>query len=392
MDFGFTPEEQAFQQEVRALLAAEMPSDLLLPVMFLAVDFAEEAIQDAWRTMARKLGERRLLSLTWPEALGGRGGTRVMEFILVDELMAAGGLGFDVQGAGMVASLLIHHGSERQQRDHLPGIARGEVYWCQGFSEPNSGSDLASLRTTAVATEGGYRISGQKVWTSRAHQAHWCHLLARTDPEAPKHAGLSYFLVDMASPGIGVTTLEGMYGGTSLCEVFFDDVFVPAEGLVGGSNEGWRIAMSTLDLERAFYMEQVGVGRRVLELLVDHANRQGLGGDPLVRQKLGRMATELELARLLGFRTAARMDRGLPVTAEGSMCKLVATEWAQGWANTGLELIGRFGQLSEHCALAPLAGRMQHWYLRAFALPVVAGSSEIERTVLATRGLKLPRR
>ncbi len=392
MDFSFSDRELAFRDELRAFFAAEMPADLVLPVMFVAVDFAADELQVEWRRMAKKLGERGWLSLTWPTKWGGLGGSRVMEFILVDELMYAGGLGFDVQGAGMVASLLLHFGSDEQKRQHLPGIARGETTWCQGFSEPNAGSDLASLTTRAVRDGDSWVISGQKVWTSRAHLANWCHLLARTDPEAGRHAGLSYFLVDMKSPGITVNPMEGMYGGHSLCEMFLDNVRVPAEQMVGGENNAWKVALSVLELERAFYMEQVGVGRRVLELLVGHAKERGLDKDPLVRDKLARMATEIEAARLLGFRTAWLLDQGKPVPGEGSICKIVATEWAQRWANTGMELLGQYGQLASDAPLAQLSGRLQHWYIRSFALPVVAGTSEIERTVLATRGLKLPRR
>jgi alkylation response protein AidB-like acyl-CoA dehydrogenase len=391
MDFFFSSSEEAFRRELRAFLEAETPCHLSMPVMFVAVDFADTAIQTEWREMARKLGERGWLSLTWPEEWGGQGGSKIMEFLFIDELMYSGGLGYDVQGAGMVASLLLHFGTEKQKRDHLPGIAKGEVFWCQGFSEPDAGSDLASLRTRAIKDGSHYLITGQKVWTSRAHQADWCHLLARTDPEAPKHKGLSYFLVDMRTPGITVNPMEGMYGGQSLCEVFFNEVRVPEENVVGELNAGWSVALSLLNLERALYMEQVGVGRRVLEVLVEYANQQGLGKDPLVRQGLAEMATEVEVARLLGYRTAWLMDRGKPVPGEGSMCKIAATEWAQRWAHRGMELLGLYGQLAEDSELAQLAGRIQHWYIRSFALPVVAGTSEIERTVLATRGLKLPR-
>ncbi len=239
MDFAFTAEEEAFRRELRGFFEREMPAHLTLPVMFFAVDFADKKIQKEWREMARKLGERGWLSLTWPREWGGREGSKILEFILIDDLMYYGGLGYDVQGVGMVAPLLIHFGTEEQKKQHLPGIAKGEVFWCQGFSEPEAGSDLASLKTRAVQHGSEFIINGQKVWTSRAHQTDWCHLLARTDPDAPKHKGITYFLVDMRSPGITVNPLDGMYGGQSLCEVFFDDVRVPQENVVGRLNEGW---------------------------------------------------------------------------------------------------------------------------------------------------------
>ncbi len=391
MDFAFTAEEAAFQRELRAFFDREVPSHLKLPVMFFAVDFADSKIQPEWREMAHKLGERGWLSLTWPREWGGGQGSKTLEFILIDELMYYGGLGYDVQGVGMVAPLLIHFGTDEQRRRHLPAIARGEVRWCQGFSEPEAGSDLASLKTRAVKDGSDYVINGQKVWTSGAHQADWCHLLARTDPDASKHRGITYFLVDMQLPGITINPLEGMYGGHSMCEVFLDNVRVPEENIVGGLNQGWSVTMSLLDLERALYMEQVGVGRRVLELLVEYANDRGLSSDPLVRQNLAEMAIEVEVARLLGYRTAWLIDRGVAIPGEGSMSKIVNTEWAQRWANLGMELLGLYGQLSEDSELAQLAGRIQHWYIRSFGLTITAGTSEIERSVLAMRGLGLPR-
>jgi alkylation response protein AidB-like acyl-CoA dehydrogenase len=391
MDFALTVEEAAFQRELRAFFQKEVPAHLQLPVMFFAVDFADKKIQKEWREMAHKLGDRGWFSLTWPREWGGSGGSHIVEFMLIDEVMYYGGLGYDVQGVGMVAPLLIHFGTEQQKQRHLPGIARGEVFWCQGFSEPEAGSDLASLKTQAVQDGNDFIMNGQKVWTSRAHQADWCHLLARTDPDVQKHKGITYFLVDMRSPGISVNPLDGMYGGQSMCEVFFDNVRVPGENKIGGLNEGWAITLSLLDLERALYMEQVGVGRRVLGMLVEYANEKGLSRDPLVRQNLAEMATEVEVAGLLGYRTAWLIDQGVPIPGEGSISKIVTTEWAQRWANTGMELLGLYGQLSEDSELAQLAGRIQHWYIRSFGLTITAGASEIERSVLAMRGLGLPR-
>ncbi len=391
MDFSFTAEEEAFQKELKAFFEKEVPSYPKLPVMFFAVDLANKKIQKEWREMARKLGERGWLSLTWPKEWGGREGTHVMEFMLIDELMYCGGLGYDVQGVGMVAPLLLTYGTDEQKRQHLPGIAKGEVFWCQGFSEPEAGSDLASLKTRAIKDGNDFILNGQKVWTSRAHQADWCHLLARTDPDVPKHKGITYFLVDMCSPGITIRPLDGMYGGQSMCEAFFDNVRVPQQNIIGGLNEGWSVTLSLLDVERALYMEQVGVGRRVLEMLVEYANEKELGKDTLVRQSLAEMATEIEAARLLGYRAAWMIDRGMPIPGEGSMAKIAATEWAQRWANVGMELLGLYGQLSEDSELAQLAGRIQHWYIRSFGLTITAGTSEIERIVLATRGLGLPR-
>jgi alkylation response protein AidB-like acyl-CoA dehydrogenase len=195
----------------------------------------------------------------------------------------------------------------------------------------------------------------------------------------------------MRSPGITVNPLNGMYSGQSMCEIFFDNVRVPRENLIGELHRGWSVALSLLDLERAVYFEQVGVARRVLEMLVQYVNERGVGKDSLIRQNLAQMAIEIDVCRLLGLRTAWLLDRGLPIPAEGSMCKIIATEWAQRWADTSMRILGLYGQLSEDSELAQLAGRIQHWYIRSFALTVAAGTSEVERNILATRGLGLPR-
>jgi len=391
MNFTLTTEEEAFLREVQAFLEKEMPTHLILPIMFSAVDTSDKTIQDEFWRMARKLGEKGWNSLTWPKEWGGLEASHTMEFMFIEEIMYYGGLGYDVQGVGHVAPVLLHFGTEQQKRQHLPGIAKGEVNWCQCFSEPESGSDLASMKTRAVPDGSDFILNGQKVWNSRAHYADWGHLLARTDPEAPKHRGISYFLVDMHSPGITINPLDGMYGEQSMCEVFFDNVRVPRENMVGELNQGWQIAMSLLDLERALYMEQVGVARRVLEMLVKYTNERGLAKTPLVRQSLADMAIEIEVCRLFGRRTAWLLDKGVPIPGEGSMCKIVTTEWAQRWADTGMKILGLYGQLAEDSELAQLAGRIQHWYIRSFGLTIAAGTSEIERTILATRGLGLPR-
>lgn len=391
MDFALTSEEEAFRREVQIFLEKEIPEDFRLSLMFPAVDTSDKRIQNESREMARKLGKKGWHSITWPKKWGGLEGSHLMEFIYVEEIMYYGGLGYDPQQVVHVAPVLLHFGTDKQKREHLPPLAKGEVIWCQGFSEPDAGSDLASLKTRAIRDGDDFIINGQKVWSSRAHQADWCHVLARTDPKSPKHKGISYFLVNMRSPGIGVNPLNGMYGSQSMCEIFFDNVRVPRENMVGELNQGWSVAMSMLDLERLIYIEQVGVGRRVLEMLVKYANERGMSRDRQVRQNLAEMAVEIDICRLIGQRAAWLIDRGLPVAGECSMGKIITTEWAQRWANTGMQIMGLYGQLSEDSELAQLAGKIQHWYIRSFGLTIAAGTSEIERMILATRGLELPR-
>jgi len=391
MDFKFTPEEEAFRKEVRAFLEKEVTPEWDLANMFCAVDLAREELQEARRTIAHKLAQRKWLSLTWPKEHGGLGASMVMQFIFIEELMYAGGVGYEDQGVGMVAPILIRFGTEEQKRRHLPGIANGEVFWCQGFSEPNAGSDLASIQTKAVQDGNNFIINGQKTWVSKAQWSEWCHLLARTDPDAPKHGGISYFLIDMRTPGINIRPMMEMCGVPSLCEIFLEDVRVPQENMLGEKNGGWKIAMSLLDFERAIYMEQVGVAKRVLKFLVEYANERGLYKNPLVRKHLAQMAIEIEIGRLLCYRVAWLDSQGLPATAESAMCKIFVTEMAKRCARVGMELLGLYGQLSEGETLAPLRGKIQHWYLSSFAVTLLGGTSEVERNIIATRGLELPR-
>lgn len=391
MDFEFTPEEKAFRKEVRAFLEKEVTPKWDLANMFCAVDLAREELQEARRAIARKLGQRKWLSLTWPKEYGGLGASMITQFIFIEELMYAGGVGYEDQGVGMVAPILINFGTEEQKRQHLPGIANGEVFWCQGFSEPDAGSDLASIKTRAVQDGNSFIINGQKTWVSKAQCSDWCHLLARTDPDAPKHRGISYFLVDMRTPGISIRPVMEMCGVPSLCELFLEDVRVPQENMLGEKNQGWKVAMSLLDFERAIYMEQVGVAKRVLKFLVDYAHDKGLDKNPLVRQRLAQMAVEIEIGRLLGYQVAWLDSKGLPATAESAVCKIFITEMAQRCARAGMELLGLYGELSEDSKLAPLQGKIQHWYLSSFAVTLLGGTSEVERNIVAYRGLGLPR-
>ncbi len=389
MNFAFTAEEEALCRELEAFWETEIPADLRWVLMFLPTDTSDRRIQILWRETALKLGQRGWFSITWPRQWGGQEASHVVEFMLIEEMMYHGGLGFDLQGISLVAPLLLHFGNDEQRSRFLPPIARGEVNWSQCFSEPDSGSDLASLKSGAVPDGTSFIINGQKVWSSRAHLADWLHVLARTSRDS-KHGGISYFLVDAHSPGITINPLSGIYGGESMCEVFFDNVRVPAANLVGRINEGWSMVLAILEVERALYMEQIGTARHALEILVAYANEQGLSRDTILRHSLAEMAIEIEVARLLNYQTARLLDRGLPAAAEGSMCKIVSTEWAQRWANRAMAVLGQYSQLSEDSELAQLAGKIQHWYIRSFGFTIASGTSEIERSVLARQGLGLP--
>ncbi len=227
-----------------------------------------------FKEMARKLGRKGWLSLAWPTEFGGAGASHMAQLILEEEMHYHRAPGKDIFGTGMLAPTLIQHGTPEQQARHLSGIARGEVFWCQGFSEPGAGSDLASLSTRAVDKGDHFVVSGQKVWSSGAHKADWCFFLARTDPDAPKHRGISFLLVDMKSPGITVRPLINMVNMHSFNELFFDEVKVPRENLVGEVNGGWYVAMTTLNFERSGIIWFAG-GRRTREDLVRLVNERG---------------------------------------------------------------------------------------------------------------------
>ncbi|HSE94441.1 MAG TPA: acyl-CoA dehydrogenase family protein, partial [Methylomirabilota bacterium] len=249
MDFDFTPEQDAFRAEVRAWLEANLPAELR--GQGFAASRADPAEVRRLRAWQRRMCEAGYVGRDWPPEFGGRGASLVEQVILYQEMARAESPQFVNRGGlSMLAPTLMRHGTAAQQRRFLPGIRTADELWCQGFSEPNAGSDLASLQTRAVREGEAFVVSGQKVWTSMAHVADWCFLLARTDPDAPRHRGISFLLVDMRSPGITVRPLRQMTGEAEFNEVFFDGVRVPAANLVGGVNEGWTVAITTLMYER----------------------------------------------------------------------------------------------------------------------------------------------
>ncbi|MCH8345520.1 MAG: acyl-CoA dehydrogenase family protein, partial [Chloroflexi bacterium] len=298
-------------------------------------------------------------------------------------------------GPDRVGPTIILYGTDEQKRQLLPAIASGDAVWCQGFSEPAAGSDLASLQTSAVADGDSFVINGQKIWTSLAHHADWCILLARTDPEAPKHKGISYFLLDMRTPGVEVRPLTDMLGRDTFNEVFFDNVRIPRDYLVGELNRGWYVAAATLDFERSG-INRVVMGIRMYEELVAYAAESRSDGgrlldDTRVRQKLAELAIEFQAGRMLAYRVASMQARGQIPNAEASMSKLYGSELQQRLAGAGMEMLGLGGQIEPGSRWAPLKGRIEQFYLFAAGLTIAAGTSEIMRGIIAGRGLGLPR-
>ncbi len=324
MDFRFDSEDEAFRREIRAFIASEWSGG----TGDAAVDSDEE--YEAERAFEKKLAQRGWLTLAWPKEYGGQGATNVRQAIMKEECSYARapvGGGPGGQATGLVGPAVMAHGTDEQKQRFLPPIAAGDVSWCQGFSEPDAGSDLASVQTQAVRDGDSYVLNGHKVWTSGAAYADWIHVLARTDLDAPKHKGISYLLVDMKSPGISHTPIQEMTGRSGFYETHFDNVSVPATNLLGEENRGWYVATTTLGFERSG-IARVGAIKRSFDDLAAHLKTRG-PASPVLRRKLTEHRIEIEVARWLAYRVAWMQDHALAPTYESSLSKLYATEAAQ---------------------------------------------------------------
>ena len=392
MDFQFTPEDEAFRLEVRDFLRRELPADW---VGIVNNDMLDDDEFDIEVRMRKALAKQGWLTLTWPMEYGGAAASPMRQVIFTEEVSYALAPGRDSQGIGMVGPCLMAHGTEEQKRRHIPPIAGGEVVWCQGFSEPGSGSDLASLQTRAERDGDDYVINGQKVWTSYAHKADWMHVLTRTDPEAPKHRGISYFMLDMKTPGIDIRPLINITGGHGFNEIYFNNVRVPAENMLGEENRGWYVATTTLDFERSS-LNFAAALRRVLEEFVRYLKESRPAGapspaDPILRNKLADLFLSLRVGRNLGYRVAWLQSQGKTPNMEASLSKLYATEVYQKVARGLVPLLGLVGQLGMDDRRAPLHGLLAHMYQHCISTTIAGGTSEIQRNIVATRGLGLPR-
>ncbi len=378
MELSFTAEEQAFAAEVRAWLGDHLDQ----PPPF--ADLDEEI---AWgRSWQAKLAAGRWVGLHWPRDYGGRGASPLHVAIFNTEYARARApQPVNRVGINLAGPTLLAHGSDEQKQRWLRPILTADEIWCQLFSEPDAGSDLAGLRTAATAVDGGWVLSGQKVWTSYAQYARWGLCLARTDRDAPKHRGISYLVVDMRSPGIEVRPLVQITGEAEFSEIFLDEVFVPADQLIGEHNAGWAVASTTLAHERGTsfpFKEQV-----IHEILLDElylvAHARGLLDDPLVAEQLAQAFVDVRLLRLHNWRTLTRLARGEAPGAESSWVKLTWSEMSQRLAQYALDLLGPEGTLSN----TPWS---RQW-LWSKAASIAGGTSEIQRTIIGERILGLPR-
>jgi alkylation response protein AidB-like acyl-CoA dehydrogenase len=390
MDFRLTEAEARFQREVHDWLVANLPSGWGTSGFVKPEDPGEKVRFARW--WQGRLHEGGWAGLHWPTEYGGRGATPIEQFLFAEEYTRVGAppmIDIGV-GPGLVGPTLIHHGTEAQKRRFLPRILTGEEVWCQGFSEPNAGSDLAACRTRAELRGDFFHVSGQKIWTSYARFADWCILVTRTDFQAPKHKGLTFLLVDMKTPGITIRPLVEMTGVAWFNEVFFDDVRVPRENMVGALNEGWQIAITTLAHERAGSAPHARIAGEMRDVMA-LARRTGAAGDRRWRQRLAQSFIETEIVRLLVYKQVTEvMRRGQP-GPEGSYLKLVWSETDQRLKDLAIELHGPYAALARGAGPALDAGRWEYEYLWARAASIYAGTSEVQRNVISQRVLGLPR-
>jgi alkylation response protein AidB-like acyl-CoA dehydrogenase len=396
LEFRFTPEEEAFRQEIRAFLKADLPSDWAQNEGTGGqLGEGGDARWEFLRSFQKKLAAKGWLTLGWPQEHGGLGASHMMQVIYNEEMTYARAPTQLGVGPDRVGPTILLYGTEEQKAQHIPGIANAESVWCQGFSEPGAGSDLASLQTRADQDGDEFVINGQKIWTSLAHKADWCILLARTDQEAPKHKGISYFLLDMKTPGVEVRPLFDLTNRHTFNQVFFENVRIPRTHLVGELNRGWYVAAATLDFERSG-INRVVMGYRTFEELARYTretrvNGRRLADDRGVRGRLADLAIEFTAGRMLAYRVASMQARGQIPNTEASMSKMYGSELQQRLAGAGMEIMGLAGQLEPGSRWAPLAGRLEQFYLFASALTVAAGTTEIQKGIIAGRGLGLPR-
>ena len=390
MDLHATPDQQAFRAELRGWLQAQLTWEYGkgLPPRF--DDLAEEvAFLRSWQG---KLAAGRWVGVAWPEAYGGRGAGPVEHFTVQEELARArapemvGRIGINLAGPTLLA-----HASEEQKSRWLPRILSAEELWCQLFSEPGAGSDLASVATRATPVEGGWRLNGQKVWTSYAQFADWGICLARTEPDAPKHKGISYLVVDMHDPGVDVRPLMQLTGDAEFNEVFFNDLFVPDDCLIGPRGEGWRVANSTLSHERGTNPRQLVIHIQLLEELLRLAEERGGFDDVRLRQRLAEAYVEVRLFQLHNWRSVSRLARGLEPGPEGSSLKLYWSEMSKRLHDAGMAVLGPAAPLWKGADDNPGEGRWQRSWLYYQGASIWAGTNEIQRNIVGERVLGLPR-
>ena len=401
MDWSDTPEQAAFRSEVRTFVQSRLPERYRNAAMRhnwqhdRASDAPEE--HEAAMTWTAALGERGWVAPHWPQEYGGAGLTSMEQFIFNQEMATAGAPNAaSVHGIAMLGPTLIVHGTEEQRKEHLPKILSAEVVWCQGYSEPASGSDLASLQLRAVRDGDDFVLNGQKIWTSGAGTADWTFALARTDPEAAKHRGISFFVADLKTPGISVRPIIDMGGGDELNETFFEDVRVPASNLVGDENRGWYVGMTLLDFERSGISNAVGLQRNIKDLIEAakgaERGKSRLDTTPTLRGQLADRFVEANVGYQFSLLIISMQTAGQVPNHEASVAKLFMSEREQTTARTGTQVFGLYANLWDpDDPRAPMRARHTRAYVQSIPSTIAGGTSEIQRNIIATRGLGLPR-
>jgi len=392
MDFRFSEQEEKLREEVRQFCHEEPPQNFPCEIEDEGYGFG------GWsRAFTRRLGEKGWLAIAWPKEYGGLGRSIMERFVAAEELAyhrapQYGHLFGDAVGAGIV-----RYGTEEQKKDFLPKMARAEILWSTGLSEPGAGSDLLNTATRAVKDGDDYIINGQKIWPTGAHLAEWCLILARTDPEAPKSRGLSTFLVDVRSPGVTVNPIIDMSGAESFNEIFLEDVRVPKSCLLGEENRGLPLVFECLEGDRFWgrCLRHAG-SKKDLEELVEYVNQskydgQNLKENQVLRDMLAEIAVELEVCRMINYKAAWLLNKGDSISWESSVVKTFADELGQRIANVGLQILGPQVQLRGKSKWASLRKRFTFLYTFNRGLTLAGGTSEIQRTTIALRGLGLPR-
>jgi acyl-CoA dehydrogenase len=403
MDFSYTPSQESFRAELRTWLESNSREvfgrggEGLGGSTASLLDVRDDGRWNQMLDYHRRLYRSGYVALHWPKQWGGGGADLVEQSIYQDEVLR---LGLPLYGANQLAidrigPTIMLMGTDEQKQRHLQPMLTGEQIWCQGYSEPNAGSDLAGIQTRAVVEGDSFVVNGQKVWTSLAQRSDWQVLLVRTDSEAPKHKGISYLLVDMHTPGITVRPLVQMTGEAGFNEVFYDNVRVPKENLVGELNQGWQVSIATLMFERVSGGTRHPVERTINELveLAKQVDFQGVPAQqhPYVRQKLAAFVSDARCLRLSRYRSLTSQLKGKVPGAESSFGKLFATELNLRVAMFADELLGPYGLLESDSLGAVESGKWTHRTLAARGLTIAAGSSEIQHNIIGERVLKLPK-
>lgn len=395
MNFHLTPEQETIRAGIREFLRDNLPED-----------FEESPVGAEWSgdpeeheialAFNKKLAARGWLTAHWPKEYGGLSLSIMEQVVLREEISYRRAPILNANGLNMLGPVLMLYGTEEQRARHLPGIAHADVMWAQGYSEPNAGSDLASLQTRAVRDGDEYVLNGSKIWTGHGLNADWIFVLARTDPTVPKHKGISFFLMPMKTPGITVLPLRSMTNHIHFCQEYFEDVRVPAENLVGAENQGWYIGAALLDFERSGIGSASGM-RRSLSELIDFCRQNGTLGQPSIahrpelRLKIADRYIETETGRNLSYRIASIQQAGKVPNYEASIAKVFFSELGVRLAYTGFQVLQLYGQVREEDKYAKMRSRFGLGTQTYLTTTLGGGTSEIQRNIIATRGLGLPR-